>query len=89
MAVHRKGNPSVNGENVLMEYEFFPGKNDNITSIGSSGTTSKMMQILPKEFSSLGHGEEASYYANAITAATNSTTYGADTFNPLDLSLKL
>ncbi|XP_024028299.1 uncharacterized protein LOC21390029 isoform X2 [Morus notabilis] len=89
VAVHRKGNPSVNGENVFMEYEFFPGKNDNITSIGSSGTTSKMMQILPKEFSSLGHGEEASYYANAITTATNSTTYGADTFNPLDLSLKL
>ncbi|PON86672.1 hypothetical protein TorRG33x02_175040 [Trema orientale] len=50
VAVHRKGN-SVSGGVVLMEYEFFPGKNDSCSSTGSKKAS---VSVMP--------GGEASYY---------------------------
>ncbi|PON38335.1 NOZZLE transcription factor [Parasponia andersonii] len=50
VAVHRKGN-SVSGGVVLMEYEFFPAKNDSCSSTGSKKASVSLMP-----------GGEASYF---------------------------
>lgn len=71
--IHRNGNSR--DRNVLMEYEFFPGKDGKSTSF-------KEMELKPTEASVAVVGGEASCFS--------STDYGVNaSSNSVDLSLKL
>ncbi|XP_044512011.1 protein SPOROCYTELESS [Mangifera indica] len=71
--IHRNGNSR--GGNVLMEYDFFPGKDGKSTS-------SNEMEFMPTEASVAVVGDEASFLT--------STVYGVnESSNSVDLSLKL
>lgn len=97
MAVHRKESNQdghqVEDEELVTEYQFFPGRKNAAGSIlGGGGCGSKeMLQIMPNS-EILGSGEASSSYyyhqANANSSAGTST-YGADPSNHVDLALKL
>ncbi|XP_062077896.1 uncharacterized protein LOC133782582 [Humulus lupulus] len=90
VAVHRKVN-SVSG-GVVMEYEFFPGKNDScgISGTGSNEILMKKMPTSSDHPTSISVADEASYINTfSASAAATTTTYGSDISNPVDLSLKL
>ena len=97
MAVHRKESNQdghqVEDEEVVTEYQFFPGRKNAAGSIigGGGGGSEEMLQIMPNS-EILGSGEASSSYyyhqANANSSAGTST-YGADTSNHVDLALKL
>jgi hypothetical protein len=78
MAVHRKGNNPL-GRNVIMEYEFFPGKN-------GKNTCFKEMEFPHPEASvAVGTGE-----AFCVTTYSDYSGYSAsNASNSIDLSLKL
>ncbi|KAF9672883.1 hypothetical protein SADUNF_Sadunf11G0090600 [Salix dunnii] len=79
MTVHRKGTNSPMGRNVIMEYEFFPGKN-------GTGACFKEMEFPSPEASvAVGAGE-----ASCVTTYSDYSGYSAsNASNSIDLSLKL
>ncbi|KAJ6417269.1 hypothetical protein OIU84_003057 [Salix udensis] len=79
MTVHRKGTNSPMGRKVIMEYEFFPGKN------GTGACFKEMDFPSPEAPVAVGGGE-----ASCVTTYSDYSGYSAsNASNSIDLSLKL